>query len=307
MDIPAILQALERTTSDIPRAALHEAAARREEITPHLLRILDQVAADPSTAVRDREYTAHLYAMFLLAQFRETRAYPILVRLFSIPGETVFDIAGDVVTEDLGAILSSVSGGDMSGMAALAENESANEYVRSAALKGLVSLVASGQRSRDEVMTYFAGLYRTLPWTPGYHWTALVCCCADLWAGEVQDEIRRAYADGLVEDLTIRLEDVEEELALGLDAAMARLSRFRRHVIEDVAEAVTWWACFTRESRRTMKSGSADDLAPAPVRPPAPSPPFAPGEPVRRTQPKVGRNDPCPCGSGRKYKKCCGV
>jgi len=21
---------------------------------------------------------------------------------------------------------------------------------------------------------------------------------------------------------------------------------------------------------------------------------------------KVGRNDPCPCGSGRKYKKCCG-
>ena len=30
-------------------------------------------------------------------------------------------------------------------------------------------------------------------------------------------------------------------------------------------------------------------------------------EPVRRTMPKVGRNDPCPCGSGKKYKKCCGV
>lgn len=28
-------------------------------------------------------------------------------------------------------------------------------------------------------------------------------------------------------------------------------------------------------------------------------------EPVRRSQPRVGRNDPCPCGSGRKYKKCC--
>jgi SEC-C motif-containing protein len=26
-----------------------------------------------------------------------------------------------------------------------------------------------------------------------------------------------------------------------------------------------------------------------------------------RKQPKVGRNDPCPCGSGKKYKKCCGV
>jgi len=27
--------------------------------------------------------------------------------------------------------------------------------------------------------------------------------------------------------------------------------------------------------------------------------------PVHRSQPKVGRNDPCPCGSGKKYKKCC--
>ena len=27
-------------------------------------------------------------------------------------------------------------------------------------------------------------------------------------------------------------------------------------------------------------------------------------EPVR-TEPKIGRNDPCPCGSGKKYKKCC--
>ena len=28
-------------------------------------------------------------------------------------------------------------------------------------------------------------------------------------------------------------------------------------------------------------------------------------EPVRRKAPRVGRNDPCPCGSGKKYKKCC--
>jgi curved DNA-binding protein CbpA len=30
-------------------------------------------------------------------------------------------------------------------------------------------------------------------------------------------------------------------------------------------------------------------------------------ETVRRAQPKVGRNDPCPCGSGKKYKHCCGA
>jgi preprotein translocase subunit SecA len=35
----------------------------------------------------------------------------------------------------------------------------------------------------------------------------------------------------------------------------------------------------------------------------------APGKPkpVKRTGKKIGRNDPCPCGSGKKYKKCCGV
>jgi SEC-C motif-containing protein len=31
------------------------------------------------------------------------------------------------------------------------------------------------------------------------------------------------------------------------------------------------------------------------------------GPPVVRTEPRVGRNDPCPCGSGKKYKKCHGV
>lgn len=30
------------------------------------------------------------------------------------------------------------------------------------------------------------------------------------------------------------------------------------------------------------------------------------GTTIRRDEPKVGRNDPCPCGSGKKYKKCCG-
>lgn len=31
------------------------------------------------------------------------------------------------------------------------------------------------------------------------------------------------------------------------------------------------------------------------------------GQPFMRQQPKVGRNDPCPCGSGKKYKQCCGA
>jgi preprotein translocase subunit SecA len=33
----------------------------------------------------------------------------------------------------------------------------------------------------------------------------------------------------------------------------------------------------------------------------------APQEPYRRDTPKLGRNDPCHCGSGKKYKKCHGT
>jgi uncharacterized protein YecA (UPF0149 family) len=30
-------------------------------------------------------------------------------------------------------------------------------------------------------------------------------------------------------------------------------------------------------------------------------------QPVKREEPKTSRNAPCPCGSGKKYKKCCGA
>jgi SEC-C motif-containing protein len=50
-------------------------------------------------------------------------------------------------------------------------------------------------------------------------------------------------------------------------------------------------ALFGREEGRWVYTGYVDE----------------PGKTFRREAPKVGRNDPCPCGSGRKYKKCCGA
>lgn len=46
-------------------------------------------------------------------------------------------------------------------------------------------------------------------------------------------------------------------------------------------------------ARSVVTSAPVDDAAPAPV------------HTSRRSSPKIGRNAPCPCGSGRKYKKCC--
>jgi preprotein translocase subunit SecA len=63
--------------------------------------------------------------------------------------------------------------------------------------------------------------------------------------------------------------------------------------------------------RTTMSHPEADDLAKshAEQERAASTPVGGPTKPttVRRSQPKVGRNDPCPCGSGKKYKRCCGA
>ena len=45
---------------------------------------------------------------------------------------------------------------------------------------------------------------------------------------------------------------------------------------------------------------------PEPPRPPVEAAEKAPAPASVPSGPKVGRNDPCPCGSGKKYKKCCG-
>jgi preprotein translocase subunit SecA len=54
-------------------------------------------------------------------------------------------------------------------------------------------------------------------------------------------------------------------------------------------------------------SKAASSTAPRAEQPPPAAPEETHSEPYHKTGPKVGRNDPCPCGSGKKYKKCCGA
>lgn len=62
----------------------------------------------------------------------------------------------------------------------------------------------------------------------------------------------------------------------------------RYPLIDDVEKQIGWWACF-EENKRKWDS--------AKIR-------FAPPAPKSRV--KAGRNEPCPCGSGKKFKRCCG-
>jgi hypothetical protein len=249
MDVEEVLAQLDRNHTQVPRIALDEAAAHRKEIIPRLLAVLEEVAKDPEPFLGDEDRNLHIYAMYLLAQFREPRAYPLLVKIFSTPGEFAFDLAGDVVTQDLPSLLASVSDGDPSGMMELVENEKANEYVRGSALDGLVTLVACGRRSRDEVMAYFRRLFQTLERRPSQVWNGLANVCADLCPLEVEEDLGRAYDEGLVDPGSIGWDEVEEALEMGTDIALGKAQR-RNRLITNTADAISWWGGFHKRNAR---------------------------------------------------------
>jgi Protein of unknown function (DUF1186)/SEC-C motif len=293
MELQQILTSLDRNAGRYERDAVSEATARCDEITPALLAVLEDIARDPEPFLDDEDRIIHIYAMYLLAQFRETRAYPLLVKIFSAPGEFAFDLVGDTVTEGLGRILASVSGGDTSGMTALVENENANEYVRAAAMGGLLTLCACGSLTRDELMAYFSSLFNKLQRTPGFAWDELANSCADLCPIQVMEDLRQAYEADLIDPSFIAWDDIEDALALGKERAMAKLQSEYR-LVSDVHEEMSWWHCFNEEQWSPVRDEFLLPSEPAVV------------DPIYRTEPKVGRNEPCPCGSGKKIKKCCG-
>ena len=279
-----ILKELEFNNGTFQRKAVEQAIAAKKQIIPELLSIVEEAKQNAQELVHQGNYIAHIYAMYLLAQFRERRAYPLIVDFFSIPGEITMDLAGEVVTEDLGRILASVSHGDTSLMEELVENQDANEYARNAALIGMLILVARGEKSREEVMAYYQSLFRgKLEREPSHAWGGLVSCCTDLYPEEVLEDIEQAYEDGLVEEMFIGVNRVKEHLARSKRWVLHELrENQRRTFIGDTVKEMEWWACFrATEPRRTAKV-------------------------TTKKQTKVGRNDPCPCGSGRKYKRCCG-
>jgi hypothetical protein len=302
METDQILHQFERATGKFARAAVEAAVARREEVTPHLLRVLEETVDRRAELDAEGDYMAHLYAMFLLAQFRETRAYPLVVRFASLPGDLLDSLCGDFITEGLGRVLASVCGGDIEGIQSVIENEEADEWARGAALSSLVTLVAVGQKSRDEIVIYFARLFRgklAREWS--HVWDSLISDSCDLYPAELLVDIERAYKEGLVDPGFIRFDSVKRDLALGKDRVLARLADDpHQRLVEDTVKEMGWWACFRDETPSGVKS-SAHASTMANLKPPAAS------AQINSTNTKTGRNEPCPCGSGKKYKKCCGA
>jgi Protein of unknown function (DUF1186) len=99
LDIPDIIRELTPYTGRFPRQALEAAIARPNAITPHLLEALEKVAKAPAEFARREDFMLHMFAVYLLAQFRERRSYPLLVEILAAPGNTTYDLFGDTISE----------------------------------------------------------------------------------------------------------------------------------------------------------------------------------------------------------------
>lgn len=273
-----------------PREALIEIIDNREEAIPLLLGIIEYSIENFDRLAMEDAYFAHIYAMYLLAQFREKKAYPLLIRLFSIPGDSVLDFTGDVVTEDLGKIFYSVCHGDIEPLKSLIENSNANEFVRAAGLKCLLIMVATGQKSRSEIIDYYKELFNTkLERHASHVWDALASYSCRLYPEEVFSEIKRALDEGLVDPFFMGFESIQEAIKKGKDEILYDLEKrnsYKYRSIDDTVSELRGWACFNQpESNKDRNSAKKHASV--------------------RNDNKTGRNDPCPCGSGKKYKKCC--
>jgi len=95
MELNDLLHELDRNRGYFPRQAVEEALARREEITPHLLRSLEEAAEFANPADEADLPFLPIYALFMLAQFREKRAYPLVIKLCKLPEESLEALIGD--------------------------------------------------------------------------------------------------------------------------------------------------------------------------------------------------------------------
>lgn len=271
--ITELLETLRKPASH-PLAEIAAILARAEEAAPLLLAHFAQPAQVYTTMLVQKDHTI-FYGLYLLAAMREKRLFPLLVELMRFEDETFEDFWGDILFADGPRLLLSTYDGNLHTLQSLLHDPKAPDESRTVALDAYACLVMHGLVERSQLVADL-----DLLWQKGFardgsqHFLPLefMGVCGDLQVAEFQD------------------------------ACMQLRKRFPKEVHErDIVEA---YAKSPAESRKFFLEDShhqpITDVAAELLRYHNSNP-----QPAVREAPKVGRNDPCPCGSGKKFKKCC--
>lgn len=308
MDIKEILAAVKYFNGAFPKAAVEAAITEKDRIVPELLSILEHgianIAAIKAGEGEFADYMAHEYAMFLLSQFGEKRAFPLIVRFFTALEDDPYLFTGDLITEYLYRFLYSTFSGDLETLADVVRNPHVDDFVRTAALRVPVMLYLDGGIEKQRLIDLFKSFMECEAVKENMEViTEIVYLASKAYLRELADTISALYAENLVNDREWPLPEVEEDFSQPEDRTTAYLKdNIHFDKISDTIAEMEHWHCFQGEAESfrgtRLNRPEIEEGAPR-------------GLPERvatftRTAPKIGRNDPCPCGSGKKYKKCCG-
>ena len=190
-------------------------------------------------------------------------------------------ILGDAVVDTLPCILISCFGGDTAPLRTLIAQPEADPLVRDGALMAMAYLTQIKSIRRAEMQAYLVTLYDLFPAGPDFvGWLGWVLSVAMLGLPALSGRVASVFERGLIGKQVMGLQDFHADLRRAL-AEPGSLDGFFDLGIGPLGSAI---AALQGEDE---EDGPEREL------------------PVVKPMRSVGRNDPCPCGSGKKFKKCC--
>jgi hypothetical protein len=274
----------------LPVEAIRAAQADREAMVPVFLRTIDdflelRAPVDPNA----------LFFMFhLLGEWREKSAYWPLAVLLQLPGDVLNTILGDCITETTHRVMAAVFDGDPAPLYANIRDPEADEYVRAKMCQAIAMLTRRGELPRDATAAFLRDCFAQLePIEDCYVWSGWLDAVAWLGLTELKPLAQQAFARGSIEPGWLSFKDFEEDLQYSVEHPEAEPLNADGDLtlFGDTVAEMSEWDGFKPKTPRI----DTPDLRPL----------DSLGTPHREPLRKVGRNDPCPCGSGKKFKKCC--
>lgn len=263
----------------------------KEEAIPVLTKAIEKAAAEGEDL--DEYYQLHFYALHLLGQFQARECFPQIMELVSLPGETLDQMIGDAITSTLPDILYNTFNGDVELLKAAIKNPDIDDYARAGMLDVMCQLYLDGDLEKERWQDFIRQIVNEERNIGDYIYTGLVQAICECHFVEMLSEIRHLYESHRVEEFVIgQYENCVDQ--------MFRYDRSRlcKSPI-NAADMLRGWAMFEAEEPPEKKPETKD------LKKLMKKAGMKHNKQTVRTLPKVGRNDPCPCGSGKKYKKCC--
>lgn len=273
----------------LPVEAIRAAQANRETMIPVFLRTLDDLLelrgpVDPN---------ALFFIFHLLGEWHEKSAYWPLAVFLRLPPDVLDTILGDCITETTHRVMAAVFDGDPEPLYQIIRDPEADEYVRAKMLHTIAMLTRRGELPRDATAAFLRDCFSQLePQVDCYAWSGWIDAVAWLGLTELKPLVLQAFQRKSIDPTWLTFENFEEDLQYSVDHPEAEplnadsdLTMFG----DTVAEMSEWDSFKPKTPSNEPKWGLSDTY----------------GVPHRDPLRKVGRNDPCPCGSGKKFKKCC--